>query len=70
MPLDDILKEAKRLDSEAKQLKYELYKSCWFMRGGLTVNEAYDLCVEEREIIQDIIKENLETAKKTNQPFW
>lgn len=70
MPLDDILKEVKRLDAEAKQLKYEIYKMAWFMRGGLTTEEAYNLSYEERELINDIIKENLDTAKKTNQPFW
>jgi hypothetical protein len=70
MPMDDILEEVKRLDGEAKQLKYELYKMTWFMRGGLSVDEAYNMSYEEREIVNDIIKENLETAKKTNQPFW
>lgn len=40
------------------------------MRGGLSLSEAYDLSPDEREIIARLIKENLETAKKTNQPFW
>jgi len=26
--------------------------------------------VNERELINGIIKDNLETAKKTGQPFW
>jgi hypothetical protein len=40
------------------------------MRGGLSLTEAYDLSPEDREIISTLIKENLETAKKINQPFW
>jgi hypothetical protein len=40
------------------------------MRGGLSLSEAYDLSPEEREIIARLVKENLDTAKKTGQPFW
>jgi len=40
------------------------------MRGGLSLSEAYDLSSDEREIIARLIKENLDTAKKTGQPFW
>jgi hypothetical protein len=43
---------------------------CWYMRGSVSLSEAYDLSPEDREIIHNIIKDNLETAKKTNQPFW
>ena len=45
-------------------------KITWWMRGGITLAEAYYLTVEDRELINDIITENLETAKKINQPFW
>lgn len=40
------------------------------MRGGLTISEAYELSQEDRELISDLIKENLETSKKTGQPFF
>jgi hypothetical protein len=40
------------------------------MRGGLSLSEAYELSPDEREIIAHLIKENLDTAKKTGQPFW
>jgi hypothetical protein len=40
------------------------------MRGGLSLTEAYDLSPEDRDVIIKLINENLETAKKTNQPFW
>lgn len=70
MPLDQILKEVEVLDSQAKQIKYDLAKICWFMRGSLSMSEAYDSSPEDREIMSTLIKENLETAKKTNTPFW
>jgi hypothetical protein len=40
------------------------------MRGGLSLTEAYELSPEDRDIMSSLIKENLETAKKINQPFW
>lgn len=40
------------------------------MRGGLSLTEAYELSPEDREVIVKLVNENLETAKKTNQPFW
>ena len=40
------------------------------MRGGISLTEAYYLTTEDREIINDIIKENLDTAKKIDKPFW
>lgn len=43
---------------------------CWYMRGGLTYTEGMDTSYEERKMINEVIKDNLDTAKKTGQPFW
>ena len=40
------------------------------MRGGLTYQEALNLSQSEREIIAQLVKDNMETAKKTGQPFF
>ncbi len=40
------------------------------MRGGLSYEEGMQLGFQEREIISDIIKDNLETTKKTQLPFF
>lgn len=40
------------------------------MRGGITLDEGFGLCQEDKEIIADIIKENLETTKKSGLPFF
>jgi len=40
------------------------------MRGALTVDDAYATCIEDREILADIVKENMETTKKTGLPFF
>jgi hypothetical protein len=40
------------------------------MRGGITYDEAIMLGIQEREIINKIIKENLEITKNQNIPFF
>ena len=40
------------------------------MRGGVTYDEATALSPQERELIGELVRENLETTKKTGQPFF
>jgi hypothetical protein len=70
MDLPEILREVENLDKESKALKLDLTKICWYMRGGVSLEEAYNLSIEDRQIIADVIKENLETSKKTGMPFF
>ena len=53
-----------------KELKHELVKISWYMRGGLSYSEAMSLSPTEREIIAQLVKDNLETTKKSGQPFF
>jgi hypothetical protein len=59
-----------RLDRESKALKEEILRYCWYMRGGLTYNEGMQLSYDEREIISRIVKDNMETTKKSGMPFF
>ena len=58
------------MESDTKNLKHELMKMCWYMRGGLSYSEAMALSPTEREIIAHLVKDNLETTKKSGQPFF
>ena len=40
------------------------------MRGEVTYQEALHMSADERSIVSDIVKDNLETTKKTGQPFF
>jgi hypothetical protein len=40
------------------------------MRGGITYNDAMLMSLEDRQIINKIIADNLETAKKSGMPFF
>jgi hypothetical protein len=39
------------------------------MRGGVTYSECIMMGREDREIVADIIKDNIENVKKTNLPL-
>ena len=64
------MKYLQDLEKEVKQLKHELLKICWYMRGGVTYSEAHAMAPTERSIVADIIKDNLDTAKKTGRDFF
>ncbi len=70
MGKSDMISFFKDLENECKNLKNELLKICWYMRGGVTYQESLALSFDDRQIIGALIKENLETTKKTGQPFF
>ena len=70
MSLEEILREVDRLEKESKALKKDIFQLCWFMRGSITADDAWALCEEDRVIIGELIKENLETTKTSGLPFF
>lgn len=68
--MDEILAEVKKLEGQQKEIKKEIFKLSWYMRGGMTITEAFGLCQEDREIISDLVKENLEVTKKSGLSFF
>lgn len=45
-------------------------KLCWYMRGGMTLDEGFASSYEDRLLLADIVKENLEITKKSGMPFF
>lgn len=58
------------MEQEANTLRRECLKMCWYMRGGLTYEEAMNLSLRERDLVGALVKENLETTKKSGLPFF
>lgn len=58
------------MEKDCQAIRQEAMKISWFMRGGLTYDQALALSIQEREIINEIVKDNLETTKKTGLPFF
>jgi hypothetical protein len=70
MSTEDMIAYFDRLEAQSKAMKEEVLRLCWYMRGGLDYNDAMLLSSEERKIISKIVKDNLETAKKSGMPFF
>ena len=60
----------KDMENQCKNIKHECLKITWYMRGGVTYHEALDMSLQERQIVADIVKENMETTKKTGRDFF
>jgi len=58
------------MDKEVSNIRQEALRLSWYMRGGLTYDQAMTLSLEERNLINDLIKEHLETTKKSGLPFF
>ena len=70
MDNQEIGEEINRLETECDQIKDSVINICWWMRGGISHYEAWNLTEKERSMIQKLIKSNLETMKKTKMPMF
>ena len=63
-------KRIDQMEKECNDIRQEALKMSWFMRGGLSYEQALNLSSVERELLSALIKENLETTKKSGLPFF
>ena len=70
MSRDDMLDYFNQLENQSKAIKEEVLKLCWNMRGSISYNEGMMLSPDERTMISKIVKDNLETTKKSGMPFF
>jgi hypothetical protein len=70
LKIEEIEKLVKDYDQDSKAIKDELFRICWYMRGGVTYTESMLLSYEDREIIGKIIESNLATTKDSGMPFF
>jgi hypothetical protein len=67
---DRVIKLVDRMEKECDQIREESIKFAWYMRGGLSYEDAMSLAPNERKIINNLIKDNLDTTKKSGLPFF
>ncbi len=70
MSTQDMISYFNQLENESKALKEEVLKLCWFMRGSLSYDEGMILSYSDRNSISKLVKDNLETTKKSGLPFF
>jgi hypothetical protein len=70
MSHDQIGAMVENMEKECKDIRREAIKMTWYMRGGLDYVQALTLSARERELVGELIKDNLETTKKSGLPFF
>jgi len=67
---EEIAEWIESFDKDTKAIKHDLLQMCWFMRGGISYDDAMMLSQDDREIINKIITSNLDTTKTSGLPFF
>lgn len=67
---EDIGRLIDQYEKESRAIKEETIRITWWMRGGINYEQAMSLSLEEREVINNFIKENMEATKKSGLPFF
>lgn len=70
MSNEEIVQELEKMDKESFGIKEEIIRITWWMRGGINLDQSWNLSLNERKIIGNMIKENIETSKKTGTPIF
>lgn len=66
---EDIGRIISRYHKETRALEKQIHEICWFMRGGVTRDEAWVLSHYERKSILKLIDDNIERVNKTKLPI-
>lgn len=67
---EDIGELLESYDVNSKALRNRILKLIWHMRGSVTLEEGFMMSFSDRELVNSLIKENLETTKATGLPFF
>jgi len=67
---EDIAELIESYDTNSKALRNNILKLIWHMRGSITLEEGFTMGFADRELINSLIKENLETTKNTGLPYF
>jgi hypothetical protein len=70
MTNEEIQTLVQEMENDSKAIRKDIYKMAWFMRGSISIEQAFSMDYEDRIIVGKIIEENLETTKETQMPFF
>lgn len=59
-----------QMEQEANNIRQESIKLAWYMRGGATYDQVLAMSHNERRMVNELVKDNLETTRKSRLPFF
>ena len=64
------MKFVEDLDNEVKQIKDEVFRLSWHMRGGVSSHDLFwNYSVDDRLVMSNIVLSNIEQTNKTGLPL-
>ena len=67
---EEIEELIEKFEQDSKAIRNSLLEMCWHMRGSISYDDGMLLSYVEREIINKLIKEHIETTQKSGMPFF
>jgi hypothetical protein len=58
------------MEKEANAIRSQCLKMSWHLRGGGSYEDVMNMSFQERTLISELIKENIETTKTSKLPFF
>jgi hypothetical protein len=58
------------MEKEVTNIKNQSLKLTWHMRGGVSYTDIMNMSIDERNMIAQLVSENMDTTKKTGLPFF
>lgn len=59
-----------QMEKETKAMRDDVLRICWYMRGSISYSDGMMLSRTDQILINKIIKDNMETTKKSGLPFF
>lgn len=59
-----------QMEEECNAIRANSLKMAWYMRGGISYTDVMNLSLAEREAVNKLIADNLETTKNSKLPFF
>lgn len=66
---EQITKFLRRYENEQKALRKQIVDIMWYMRGGLSREEAWTLSIHERGDIWEMVEERMKIVKESKMPL-
>lgn len=67
---EDIGKYLDQMEQEVNEIKAGCLRMSWYMRGGVSYTDVLNMSMTERDSINKLINDNLETTKNSKLPFF
>ena len=69
MSVLEVKEEIAKMEAEKKAFRFDLVRICWYMRGSISWEQAWELSFEDKKIISEFLKDNMERFKGSMTPI-